>query len=97
MRQVFITRIGGPEVFELREAPDPLPTSGAVRIRVKAAGVTRNARTRVSQRQYGEERTRLNDALAAQIALFPPLAKAWSFVCAACGSKRAAAGPRADR
>ena len=39
MRQVFITRTGGPEVLELREAPDPLPTSGAVRIRVKAAGV----------------------------------------------------------
>jgi NADPH:quinone reductase-like Zn-dependent oxidoreductase len=39
LRQVFITRTGGPEVLELRETPDPLPTSGAVRIRVKAAGV----------------------------------------------------------
>ena len=39
MRQVFITRTGGPEVLELREAPDPPPAKGAVRIRVKAAGV----------------------------------------------------------
>jgi synaptic vesicle membrane protein VAT-1 len=39
MRQVFITRTGGPEVLELREAPDPLPKSHALRIRVKAAGV----------------------------------------------------------
>jgi len=39
MRQVFITRRGGPEVLELREAPDSLPTRGAARIRVKAAGV----------------------------------------------------------
>jgi len=39
MRQVFITRTGGPEVLKLREAPDLPPTKGAVRIRVKAAGV----------------------------------------------------------
>ena len=39
MRQVFITRTGGPEVLEPREAPDPMPPSGALRIRVKAAGV----------------------------------------------------------
>ena len=39
MRQVFIIRTGGPEVLEPREAPDPLPTPGALRIRVKAAGV----------------------------------------------------------
>jgi NADPH:quinone reductase-like Zn-dependent oxidoreductase len=39
MRQVWITRVGPPEVLELREAPDPQPKPGEVRIRVKAAGV----------------------------------------------------------
>ena len=39
MRRVFITRTGGPEVLELSDAPDPLPGHGALRIRVKAAGV----------------------------------------------------------
>ena len=39
MRQVWIPRIGGPEVLELREAPDPEPKRGQVRIRVHAAGV----------------------------------------------------------
>jgi len=39
MRQVFITRYGAPEVLEVREAPDPEPGPGHVRIRVGAAGV----------------------------------------------------------
>jgi len=39
MRQVWITRAGAPEVLEVREAPDPEPTDGQVRIRVKAAGI----------------------------------------------------------
>ncbi len=39
MRQVWITRHGGPEVLEVREAPDPQPKDGEVRIRVRAAGV----------------------------------------------------------
>ena len=39
MRQVVITRRGGPEVIEVREAPDPQPAAGEVRIRVRAAGV----------------------------------------------------------
>ena len=39
MRQVWITRKGGPEVLEVREAPDPQPRGGEVRIRVRAAGV----------------------------------------------------------
>ena len=39
MRQVWITRKGGPEVLEVREAPDPQPGPGEVRIRVRAAGV----------------------------------------------------------
>lgn len=39
MRQVVNTRHGGPEVLQVREAPDPQPKAGEVRIRVKAAGV----------------------------------------------------------
>jgi len=39
VRQVWIARSGPPEVLEVREADDPLPGSGEVRIRVEAAGV----------------------------------------------------------
>ncbi len=39
MRQVWITRVGPPEVLELRNAPDPSPRPGEVRIRVKASGI----------------------------------------------------------
>lgn len=39
MRQVWITRVGPPEVLEVREAPDPMPRAGEVRIRVKASGI----------------------------------------------------------
>src|SRR5260370_22253300 len=39
MRQVWITRKGGPEVLQVREAPDCAPREGEVRIRVRAAGV----------------------------------------------------------
>ncbi|HZR37464.1 MAG TPA: zinc-binding dehydrogenase [Nevskia sp.] len=39
MKQVFITGIGGPDKLQLREAPDPQPQAGEVRIRVRAAGV----------------------------------------------------------
>ncbi|HTE56071.1 MAG TPA: medium chain dehydrogenase/reductase family protein [Kofleriaceae bacterium] len=39
MRQVWITRRGGPEVLEVREAPDPEPGPGEVRVRVAAAGI----------------------------------------------------------
>ena len=39
MRQVFITRRGGPEVLEVRDSPAPQPAPGEVRIRVRAAGV----------------------------------------------------------
>ncbi len=39
MRQVWITRKGGPEVLELKEAPDPEPKAGEVRVRVSATGV----------------------------------------------------------
>jgi NADPH:quinone reductase-like Zn-dependent oxidoreductase len=39
MRQVWITKVGPPEVLEVREAPDPNPGPGQVRIRVKASGI----------------------------------------------------------
>jgi NADPH:quinone reductase-like Zn-dependent oxidoreductase len=39
MRQVWIPKIGGPQVLELREAPDPEAKSGEVRIRAQASGV----------------------------------------------------------
>lgn len=39
MRQVWISRAGAPEVLEVREARDPLPVAGELRIRVAAAGI----------------------------------------------------------
>lgn len=39
MRQVWITRAGQPEVLQVKEAPDPTPGAGQVRIRVRAAGI----------------------------------------------------------
>src|SRR3954471_8434654 len=39
MRQVVIPRHGPPEVFEVREVPDPVAADGEIRIRVRAAGV----------------------------------------------------------
>lgn len=39
MRQVWISRRGTPDVLEVREAPDPTPQSGEIRIRVAFAGV----------------------------------------------------------
>lgn len=39
MRQVWIPRIGPPEVLELREAPDPQAGVGEIRIQVAAAGI----------------------------------------------------------
>lgn len=39
MRQIWITRAGPPEVLQVREAPDPAPKAGEIRIRVEASGV----------------------------------------------------------
>jgi NADPH:quinone reductase len=41
MRAVFIRKPGGPEVLELREVPDPVPSRGEVRVRVRATAVNR--------------------------------------------------------
>lgn len=39
MRQAVISRYGPPDVFQIREASDPSPGAGEVRIRVRAAGI----------------------------------------------------------
>ncbi len=39
MRQIWITRTGRPEVLQVREAPDPAPRDGEVRVRVEASGI----------------------------------------------------------
>lgn len=39
MRQVVIPRHGDADVFEVREAPDPVPGAGELRIHVRAAGI----------------------------------------------------------
>ncbi len=39
MRQIWITKVGPPEVLAVKEAPDPQPKAGEVRIRVEAIGV----------------------------------------------------------
>lgn len=39
MKQIVVTRHGGPEVLRLREAPDPVPGHGEVLVRVAACGV----------------------------------------------------------
>ena len=42
MRQAVITRHGGPEVLQMRDAPDPAPSASDVRIRVRAFGLNRS-------------------------------------------------------
>jgi NADPH:quinone reductase-like Zn-dependent oxidoreductase len=39
MRQIWITKAGPPEVLQVREAADPVPGDGEVRIRVRAVGI----------------------------------------------------------
>lgn len=39
MRQIWITKAGAPEVLEVRQAPDPEPRAGQLRIRVEASGI----------------------------------------------------------
>lgn len=39
MRQIWIDKFGAPDVLRLKEAPDPTPAAGEVRIRVAASGV----------------------------------------------------------
>jgi len=39
MRQIWITKIGSPDVLALKEAPDPQAAAGQVRVRVRASGI----------------------------------------------------------
>jgi len=39
MRQVWITKAGAPKVLQVREASDPTPKPGELRIRVRASGI----------------------------------------------------------
>jgi NADPH:quinone reductase-like Zn-dependent oxidoreductase len=39
MRQIWITKAGAPEVLKVKEAPDPYPRGGELRIRVEASGI----------------------------------------------------------
>jgi NADPH:quinone reductase-like Zn-dependent oxidoreductase len=39
MRQIWITRVGAPDVLVVKEAPDPVAGTGEVRVRVRASGI----------------------------------------------------------
>src|ERR1700744_3357258 len=39
MRQIWISKSGPPEVLVVKEAPDPHPAAGELRVRVEASGV----------------------------------------------------------
>lgn len=39
MRQIYITKSGGPEVLKIQESTDPSPAPGEVLVRVKASGI----------------------------------------------------------
>jgi NADPH:quinone reductase-like Zn-dependent oxidoreductase len=39
MKAIWISRAGGPDVLQVREAPEPTPKAGEVRIQVRAAGL----------------------------------------------------------
>jgi NADPH:quinone reductase-like Zn-dependent oxidoreductase len=39
MRQVVITKVGPPEVLQVRESPDPEAGAGQIRLKVRAAGI----------------------------------------------------------
>jgi NADPH:quinone reductase len=41
MRAVFFSGVGGPEVIQVRELPDPRPARGEALVRVRAAGLNR--------------------------------------------------------
>ena len=39
MKQIWIEKFGAPDVLEVKEAPDPTPAAGEIRVRVEASGV----------------------------------------------------------
>jgi putative PIG3 family NAD(P)H quinone oxidoreductase len=56
MKAVWITRKGGPDVLEVRDTPQPLPATGEVLIKVKAAGLNRSDVYSRQSRSYGNDR-----------------------------------------
>ena len=65
MRAIQVTRFGGPEVLELVELPDPVPTGDLPRLRVESAGVN-----------YADTHQAADDYLARQTLPFVPGAEA---------------------
>jgi NADPH:quinone reductase len=53
MRAIVITEHGGPEVLQIRDLPDPVPSDGEVLIRVKAFGVN-HAETHMRKGEWPE-------------------------------------------
>ncbi len=39
MRQIWIEKFGAPDVLKTKDAPDPTPSAGEMRVRVEASGV----------------------------------------------------------
>src|SRR5581483_9127304 len=39
MKAVVVTRLGGPEVLEVRDVPEPQPAAGETLVRVEAVGI----------------------------------------------------------
>jgi NADPH2:quinone reductase len=39
MKAILISRLGGPEVLQVADVPDPVPAAGQVLVRVKAGGI----------------------------------------------------------
>src|SRR5258707_15812681 len=53
MRAIVITEPGGPEVLQITELPDPVPSDGDVLIRVKAFGIN-HAETHMRKGEWPE-------------------------------------------
>lgn len=56
MKAIWITRKGGPDVLEVRDTPEPVPSDGEVLIKVKAAGLNRSDVYSRQSRSYGNDR-----------------------------------------
>jgi NADPH2:quinone reductase len=55
MKAILITKKGGPEVLELREIATPVPATGEVLIKIKAAGLNRSDIYSRSSFSYGKK------------------------------------------
>jgi len=72
MRAVTFSRLGGPEVLEVSELPEPTPGGGEVRIRVAAATVNPTDISFRSGRQFTVDQL-------AEMGVRPPFIPAWSW------------------